>query len=141
MNGFEEVAPGVSVRPEALRIHFVRSSGPGGQNVNKVSTKADLRVHVDDLIGLSGYARHRLPEVGGRFLTMENELHFMSDQHRTQEGNREAVMQQLRELLVKAMHRPKPRRKTKPSRGAKERRIQSKKRVGEKKKFRQGRTD
>jgi len=137
----EPLAPGIRARPGSLILRYSRSSGPGGQNVNKVNTKADLRIAVDDLIGLTHYARNRLENLAGRRLTIAGELHFVSDAHRTQEGNKAEVFRQLRELLVEAMHRPKIRRKTKPSKGSKQRRLDTKKHTGEIKRLRRGSED
>jgi ribosome-associated protein len=121
-----ELAPRVTAPASAMRWQYARSSGPGGQNVNKVNTKAELWVPVIALMGLSGRATDRLRTLAGKRLTSLDELHVSSDTERTQEGNRTAVLQRLRELLVEAMHEPKPRRKSKPSRAARQRRLDSK---------------
>ena len=128
-----EVAPGVRVPESALRFQFARSGGPGGQNVNKVNTKAELWVPVAALSagGLSDRATGRLRAAAGRRLTESGDIHIASDTHRTQQANRQAVVDRLRELLVSAMHEPKVRRKTRPSRGAKRRRLESKRRRSE----------
>jgi ribosome-associated protein len=123
-----EVAPGVRVPASALRFQYARSGGPGGQNVNKVNTKAELWVPLTALTALSGRALARLRASAGRRLTAAGEVHIASDAERTQEANRASVLERLRELLVAAMHEPKARRKTKPSRAAKQRRLDQKKR-------------
>ena len=133
-----EVAPGVRVAEGALRFGFARSSGPGGQNVNKVNTKVELWVAVGALAGLHPEAAERLRGLAGRRLTSSDEIHLTAETSRSQEGNRAAVMEKLRELIVAAKHRPRPRRKTKPSRAAKERRLTEKKRRGEIKARRRG---
>ena len=109
---------GVRVPESALRFQYARSGGPGGQNVNKVNTKAELWVPVAALLagGLIRCATGRLRAMAGRRLTEAGEIHIASDTHRTQQANRQAVVDRLRELLVSAMHEPKVRRKTKPSR-------------------------
>lgn len=134
-----EVAPGVRAPESALRFQYARSSGPGGQNVNKVNTKAELWVPVSALTGLTDRAVGRLRAMAGRRLTAAGEIHIAADTERTQEGNRSAVLDRLRELLVQAMHEPKPRRKTRPSRAAKQRRLESKRRRGEVKSMRRAR--
>ena len=134
-----ELAPGVRAPESAIRWQYARSSGPGGQNVNKVNTKAELWLPLAAIMGLSHRAVARLRLHAGKRLLATDELHIASDTHRTQEANRLAVLQRLRELLVQAMHEPKIRRKTKPSRGARERRLQAKKRRSEIKSQRQGR--
>ena len=127
------LAPGVVAAPGALRFTFSRGSGPGGQKVNKVNTRAELRVQVTELIGLDYDAANRLRQFAGRRLTREDEIVIHASETRSQRDNREACLERLRELVAKAIVRPKTRRKTKPSRGAKERRLQSKRQESEKK--------
>lgn len=126
-----EIAPGAHVPPDALRFQFARSSGPGGQNVNKLSTRAELWVQVGAIIGMTERARQRLRQQAGSRLTKNDEVHLSSDESRSQESNRQAVMDRLREMIVVARHEPKVRRKTRPSRAARERRLNQKKRRGE----------
>lgn len=133
-----ELAPRVTAPMSALRLQYARSSGPGGQNVNKVNTKAELWVPVGALAGMTGRAMERLRALAGKRLTSLDELHISSDTERTQEGNRAAVLERLRELLVTAMHEPKARRKSKPSRAARQRRLDSKRRRSEIKASRRG---
>jgi ribosome-associated protein len=136
-----EIAPGVRVPVGALRFAFARSSGPGGQNVNKLETKAELRIDIDEL-PISGRAKNRLRAqageriVGaetyagedGRSHTRGGELILTAQEHRSQSQNKGACLEKLREMLLRAMAEPKVRRKTKPSRGSIERRIEGKKR-------------
>lgn len=133
-----ELAPGVTALPSALHWQFARSSGPGGQNVNKVNTKAELWLAVTRLTGLSDRAAARLRKMAGKRLTASDEIHIAADTERSQEANRSAALQRLRELLIEAMHEPKPRRKTKPSRASKQRRLDSKRRRAEIKAHRRG---
>jgi ribosome-associated protein len=123
-----ELAPGIRVPESALRFQYARSGGPGGQNVNKVNTKAEAWISVAALTagGLSERAAGRLAALAGRRLTDAGEIHIASDTHRTQRDNREAVFERFRELLLAAIHEPKARRKRKPSRAAKQRRLESK---------------
>lgn len=137
-SGGIEVAPGVRAPEGALRFGFARSSGPGGQNVNKVNTKVEMWVAAAALVGLGPDALERLRALAGRRLTSADEIHLTAQTSRSQEGNRAAVMEKLRELIVAAKHRPKPRKRTRPSRRAKERRLQAKKRRGEIKAGRRG---
>ncbi len=131
-----ELAPSVWTDRDQLHFGFSRSSGPGGQNVNKVNTKTELRVHIDALHGLSDRARGRLKGSLGHRLTNENEIVITADNQRTQEANRRACMGKLRDLIEAAQHEPKVRKKTKPSKGAKVRRLEGKKIQSEKKKSR-----
>ena len=110
----------------ALRWQFARSSGPGGQNVNKINSKAEIWVPIESITGLTGAAAERLRRLAGGKLTRSDEIHIASDSHRTQEANRAAVLERLRQLLVEARHEPKRRRKTRPTRASKERRLESK---------------
>src|SRR4029453_1903142 len=107
-----ELAPGVFAPEAALRFQFARSGGPGGQNVNKLNTKAELWVPVAALRGLAPDALERLLLLAGRRLTREGEIHVVAETARTQEGNRSAALERLRQLLVQALRRPKPRRRT-----------------------------
>jgi ribosome-associated protein len=136
-----ELAPGIRAPEAAMRFQYARSSGPGGQNVNKVNTKAELWVPLDAITGLSERARRRLVAIAGRRLTAAGELHIAADTERTQESNREAVLDRLRQLLLEALHEPKPRRKTKPSKASKRRRVEAKRRRGETKARRRGAGD
>ena len=131
-----ELGPGVWTDREQLRFGFSRASGPGGQNVNKVNTKTELRVSLTALHGMSDRAVNRLRNLAGRKLMADGDLLFTADTERTQESNRRACMEKLRTLISQAMVEPKVRRKSKPSKGAKLRRLESKKRQGEKKKAR-----
>lgn len=130
------LAPGVRVPEAALHVAFVRSSGPGGQNVNKRSTKCQLRIALD-AIPLGAAARARLAALAGASLTDAGEILIQDDTTRSAARNRDACMERLRDLIVRAMVAPKKRRPTRPSRGAVQRRIDEKKQRGEKKQRRQ----
>lgn len=132
-----ELAQGVTAPSEAVRLQYARSSGPGGQNVNKVSSKAELWVSVAAMVGLTERAKTRLRAAAGSRLTRNDEIHLGSDESRSQEANRQDVFDRLREMIIQARVEPKVRRKTKPSRGARERRLKTKKRRGEIKALRQ----
>lgn len=131
-----ELAPGVRAPADALRFAAVRSTGPGGQNVNKRSTKVELRVSVDAL-EMPEDARARLRRMAGKRLNAEDDLIVASEEHRSQKRNKDECLERLRELLVRAMVKPKPRKKTKPTKGSKERRLQSKREQSERKARRQ----
>lgn len=130
------IAPGVVLKATKLSFTFSRSSGPGGQNVNKLNTRATLTVSHDDLAqALPSYAIARLASVAGSAMTAEG-LQFSASDSRSQVANRKACLDKLRGVLVEALRRPKVRRKTKPSKGAIQRRITAKKQRGEIKQMR-----
>ncbi len=131
-----ELGPGVWTDRDQLRFGFSRSSGPGGQNVNKVNSKTELRVQIEALHGISERSRGRLRLLLGSRLTAAGEILMTADNQRTQEANRRACMDKLRVLIVKAMIEPKVRRKTKPSKGSKMRRLEGKRLTSEKKRNR-----
>lgn len=132
---------GVDVAPGALRFSFVASSGPGGQNVNKRRTRAELRVWVKDL-GLDAGAAARLAAMSGPMgaglVTEAGELIIECDEHRSQGRNKDEALDRLERLIRAAVARPKIRRPTKPSKGAKRRRLDDKKQRGAIKKRRSG---
>ena len=111
------LAPGVVVPSDSIRITFVRSSGPGGQNVNKRSTKAQLRIAIDD-IPLNERARTRLIRLGRSAINSQGELLLSADDTRSQSRNRRACMDRLREMIMRALIEPRARRATKPSKGS-----------------------
>ena len=124
-----ELGPGAWIEPAALRYAFSRSGGPGGQAVNKLSTKAELRVALDAIQGLDEAARARLRDLSGQRLTQGDEIIIVASTSRSQLDNRKACLERLRALVAEALETPKPRRPTKPSRTAVERRLAEKRRT------------
>lgn len=122
-----QITPTFAVDESELEERFVRASGPGGQNVNKVATAVQLRFDVDRSPSLSGEIRARLRALAGSRITSEGVLVIDARTHRTQAANREDARARLVELLRQASVRPKRRRKTRPSAASKERRLTSKK--------------
>jgi ribosome-associated protein len=117
---------GVWVDRQRLQFGFSRSSGPGGQNVNKVNTKTDLRVHPDDLHGLNVRSRARLIAAVGRRVDAAGAIVLISSNQRTQEANRRACMEKLKLLVSEAMIEPTKRRQTRPTKASRKRRLETK---------------
>lgn len=139
--GAEQALPsGRRVAREALSFSFARSSGPGGQNVNKRSTKAQLRVDVGAL-GLDPRARARLRRLARSMINESGELIIASEETRSQARNKEACLEKLDGLIARALTPPKVRKKTKPSKRANQRRLDEKKQRGETKRRRQERPE
>ena len=128
--GAIRLAPRVEVSAADVRFSASRSSGPGGQNVNKRSTKVELRMDLG-AIPISEAARKRLAGLLGHQLTDAGEIVIAADEHRSQRRNKEECIARLGDLVRRAMVAPKRRIATKPSRGSKERRLTEKKQRGQ----------
>lgn len=131
-----ELAPGLTLDDKDLSWKFVRASGPGGQNVNKVSSAVELRVAIDRIAGLTADARHRLVRLAGYRLNQENVLVIQAQRFRSQERNRADALERLSALLQEALIRPRIRRATRPTKGSKERRLKGKTERGQTKSMR-----
>ncbi len=124
---------GVLIPAQAFSMHAVRSSGPGGQNVNKVASKVELRVDLALIEGMSPSAIGRLRVIAASRLDAEGLLLVSSQASRDQRANLEDARSKVGALVLQALHEPKRRRATRPTRGSVERRIADKKRRGAKK--------
>ena len=132
------IAPGIVIPDEELEWKFIRSSGPGGQNVNKVASAAQLRFLLPQNASLPVAARNRLRRLAGQKLIDDGTILFKSMSERTQEANRRVALERLEALIRAALVEPKIRKKTRPTKASKERRIDSKKRRGSTKQSRGG---
>jgi ribosome-associated protein len=133
-----EITPTLQIDERELHFDFVRSAGPGGQNVNKVATAVQLRFAIPAST-LPETVKARLIKLGGKRVTQDGVLIIEAKSFRTQEQNKEAAVQRLITLVKRAAERPKPRRKTRPSLASKQKRLKEKKQHGEVKKLRQNR--
>jgi len=130
-----EITPSFFIDERELQLEYIRASGPGGQNVNKVATAVQLRFDVG-ASALHAEAKARLLALAGHRATSEGELLIEAKRFRTQEQNRADAIQRFIELIRKALVKPKPRRQTKPTAASKIRRLASKKVKGEIKRMR-----
>lgn len=126
----------LAIGENEIELQFIRASGPGGQNVNKVSTAVQLRFDVAHSPSLPEDVRARLMKLAGNRLTNEGELLIEAKRHRTQERNRQDAIARLVELIRHATERPKPRIATKPTKASKKRRLETKRQRSETKQAR-----
>lgn len=123
--------PSIKIDENELEFSFIRSTGPGGQNVNKVATAVQLRFSVLQSNSLTGDVKSRLIKLAGNKMTDEGVLVIEAKRYRTQESNREDALARFYALVQKALQEPKPRKKTKPTQASQEERLKAKKRRGE----------
>lgn len=134
--GMIHITDTIAIEEREIQEQFIRASGPGGQNVNKVSTAVQLRFDVGNSPSLPEEVRERLVHLAGRRITQDGILIIEARKFRTQDRNRQDAMHRLVELIRKALEEPKPRVKKKPSLASERRRLETKHRQGEIKRMR-----
>lgn len=134
-----EITPSLQIDERELQLEFIRASGPGGQNVNKVATAVQLRFDLG-ASSLADEVKDRLVFLAGKRVTNDGVLVIEARRFRTQEQNRDDAIRRFVELVRKAAARPKSRRETKPTQASREERLREKKRRGEIKKMRRSKS-
>lgn len=131
MSAIIVVSPNITLQENELRFDFLRSAGPGGQNVNKVATAVQLRFDLHNSTSLPLEVKDRLTKIAGKRINQDGWLIIEAKRYRTQEGNRQDAVNRLVKLIQKAMEKPTERKPTKPSKAAKDKRLEEKKRRSE----------
>ncbi len=127
------VGGSIAIPHDELEFSFSRSAGPGGQNVNKLNTKAELRWHIGESAALEESIKERFVRQNRSRINNDGQLVLTSQRYRTQKRNIDDCLEKLRQLVLKAATPPKPRKKTRPSRASQQRRLKQKRQHSEKK--------
>lgn len=131
-----QITENIAIDKNEICQEFIRASGPGGQNVNKVATAVQLRFNVKDSPSLPDDVRQRLIRLAGKRINEEGVLIIDARRFRTQERNRQDALDRLVALVRRASEKPKPRRRTRPSLASREHRLETKRQRGQKKRMR-----
>lgn len=131
-----EITPTLNIEDNEIQLEYIRASGPGGQNVNKVATAVQLHFDIRNSPSLAEDVKQRLTRLAGQRATLDGMLVIEAKRYRTQEQNRSDAILRLTALIRGALEKPKPRRATRPSLASQTRRIESKKKRGDIKKNR-----
>jgi ribosome-associated protein len=131
-----EITHQISIDESELQFDFIRASGPGGQNVNKVSSAVQLRFDVANSHSLPEEVRQRLARIAAKRINKDGVLVLEASRFRTQEQNRQEAIERLVELVRRAAYKPRPRKHTRPTAASIERRLEKKRQRSEKKKLR-----
>jgi ribosome-associated protein len=131
-----KITPSIQINDEEIELNFIRSPGPGGQNVNKVSSAVQLRFNVQGSPSIPQDVKQRLIKLAGKRLSSEGVLIIEARQYRSQDRNRQAALERLVRLIQQACVPPKPRHKTRPSHAAILRRLETKRKRSEIKRMR-----
>lgn len=132
-----QITPSIQLQDDEIQSVFIRSPGPGGQNVNKVSTAVQLRFNLKDSQSIPLEIKQRLAKLAGKRLTTDGMLLIEARQYRSQERNRQAAIDRLVKLIQQASLPPRPRHKTRPTQASIKRRLETKRKRSEIKRSRQ----
>jgi ribosome-associated protein len=126
-----QITDSISLHENEIKLDFIRASGPGGQNVNKVSSAVQLRFDPAKSSALSEEIRNRLKQIAGRRMTVEGTVIIEARRYRSQDRNRQDAIERLITLIRRAAEKPRQRRRTKPSPAARRKRLTAKRKRGE----------